>query len=274
MVVVSAFLGMTSLLVSFVAASAFETRGGTSIREITAACVAAALYLAFCQFWVARRGDGGFLAKLPTLLASVAPLLLVLICEVNWAQRSAWLACGCMGSVLGAIIAQRATTTATRLPTAESTSRGKAIRNYVLGGFVLLLVVALVIAVGVVPAVVADPTPGFNAGSVGVFLGVTVVMGLLAAVLLGAALWCSRGREQFSRATLGISAFLALFLALIYAFASGIGGHGPALRTASILLVLCAVLALTSTALMTVTSVMVDRACQCGPATAQPDTTV
>ena len=74
MVVVSLFLGMTALLVSFVAASAFETPK-TSFREISAACVAAALYLAFCQFWVAPRGRSGFWAKLPTVVASVAPLL-------------------------------------------------------------------------------------------------------------------------------------------------------------------------------------------------------
>src|SRR5664279_1952485 len=72
MVVVSLFLGFTALLVSFVAASAFETPGTTSFREITAACVAAALYLAFCQFWVALRGRSGFWAKVPTLAASVA----------------------------------------------------------------------------------------------------------------------------------------------------------------------------------------------------------
>src|ERR1035441_7355915 len=59
MVLVSLFLGMTALLASFGAASAFETPGTTSIREISAACVAAALYLAFCQFWVAPRGAAG-----------------------------------------------------------------------------------------------------------------------------------------------------------------------------------------------------------------------
>src|ERR1035438_3521382 len=67
MVFVSLFLGMTALLVSFGAASAFETPGTTSFREISAACVAAAFYLAFCQFWVAPRGRSGFWAKVPTL---------------------------------------------------------------------------------------------------------------------------------------------------------------------------------------------------------------
>ena len=44
MVFVSLFLGMTALVVSFGAASAFENSKG----ELIVPCVAAALYLAFC----------------------------------------------------------------------------------------------------------------------------------------------------------------------------------------------------------------------------------
>src|ERR1035438_8651460 len=110
-VVVSLFLGMTALMVSFGAASAFETPGTTSFREISAACVAAALYLAFCQFWVAPRGRSGFWAKLPTLVASVAPLLVGIVPWTPRAEGIPWLASGCLGSVIGAMIAQRVTTT-------------------------------------------------------------------------------------------------------------------------------------------------------------------
>jgi hypothetical protein len=125
-----------------------------------------------------------------------------------------------------------------------------------------LVAVALVISIGVIPVVVADTTPGFNAGSGGVFLWITVVLDLLAAAILAFALWRSREHDHFSRGTLGLSAFLALLVALAYAGVSGvIAGHGPALRTASVVpLVLCAVFALITTALVTVTSVIVDRA--------------
>src|SRR5690349_9482057 len=73
MVVVSLFLGMTAVMVSFVAASAFEVPGRTSNGELIAPCAAAALYLAFCQFWVTPRGSRWFWAKMPTLVASVVP---------------------------------------------------------------------------------------------------------------------------------------------------------------------------------------------------------
>ena len=47
---IAAFLGFGTPLVGFVAASAFETPGTTSTLEVSAMCIAIALYLAFCQF--------------------------------------------------------------------------------------------------------------------------------------------------------------------------------------------------------------------------------
>ena len=262
MVFVSLFLGMTALLVSFGAAAAFETRGGTSKAELIAPCVAAALYLAFCQFWVTPRGSRGFWAKLPTLVASVAPLLghqLAL-----GAFGIPWLVSGCLGSVLGAMIAQRVTATPQGgTPTADSSNRGRSCRNYLLVGFILLVAIALLIPIGVIPSVLADTNPGINAGPVGTFLGITVLFDLLAALLLGEALWRPHERDPSSKGTLGTTAFLALFLTLVYcAFGIGIlvGELGPGLRIASVVLVLCAVCGLITTALMIVTSVIVDRA--------------
>jgi hypothetical protein len=261
-VVVSAFLGMTALLVSFGAASAFETPGTTSNGELIAPCVAAALYLAFCQFWVAPRGSCSFWAKLPTLVASVAPLLLF----VNLPPR-AWgipwvMVSGCLGSVTGAVIAQRVTATPQGgTPNADSSNRGRSCRRNLLAGFILMVAVALLIPIGVLPSVLANTAPDFNAGPTGKFLGVTVLFDLLAALLLGEALWRPRKRDPSSKGTLGTSAFLALMLGLIYcAFGILVGGRGPALRIASVVLVLCAVCGLITTALMTVTSVIVDRA--------------
>ena len=71
----------------------------------------------------------------------------------------------------------------------------------------------------------------------------------------------AREHDHTSKGTLGITAFLALLLGLAYCgFGVLVSGHGPALRIASVLLLLCAVFGLITTALMTVTSVIVDRA--------------
>ena len=256
MVFVSLFLGFTTLLVTFGAGSAFENSKG----ELIAPCVAAALYLAFCQFWVAPRGSRRFWAKLPTLVACVAPLLL----EVNLPPWTWIMVSGCLGSVIGAMIAQRVTATPQGgTPTADSSNRGRSCRNYLLVGFILLVAIALLIPIGVIPSVLADTNPGINAGPVGTFLGITVLFDLLAALLLGEALWRPGKRDPSSKGTLGTTAFLALWLGLAYgAFGIGIlvGELGPGLRIASVVLVLCAVCGLITTALMIVTSVIVDRA--------------
>jgi hypothetical protein len=52
-VVLSISLVMTARLVSCVVAPGFETPGAMSIREPSAVCFAAGLYLAFGQSWVA-----------------------------------------------------------------------------------------------------------------------------------------------------------------------------------------------------------------------------
>jgi hypothetical protein len=261
-VVLTVFLGMTAVLVSFGAASAFETPGTYSFREISAACVAAALYLAFCQFWVAPRGRSGFWPKLPTLVASVVPLLVGIVPWTPRAEGIPWLASGCFGSVIGAMIAQKVTATPQGgTATADSSNRGRSCRRNLLAGFILLAAVAPLISIGVIPSVLADTAPDFSPGPTGKFLGILVLFDLLGALLLGEALWRSRERDLSSKGTLGTIAFLALLLGLICcAFGILVGGHGPALRVASILLILCAVFGLITTALMTVTSVIVDRA--------------
>ena len=261
MVLVSLFLGFTALPVSFVAGAALEHSKG----ELIAPCVAAALYLAFCQFWVAPRGSRGFWAKLPTLVASVTPLLVGLVPWTPLAFGIPVLTSGCLGSVVGAMIAQRVTATPLEgTPTADSSNRGRSCRRNLLAGFILLVAVALLIPTGVIPSVLADTAPNFNAGPTGGVLGITVVFDLLAAAILASAVWRPRERDPSSKGTLGTTAFLALWLALTYG-ALGIaflffGLGGPSLRIASVLLILCAVFGLITTALMTITSVVVDRA--------------
>jgi hypothetical protein len=127
-----------------------------------------------------------------------------------------------------------------------------------------LIAVALLIPISVILLVLADPNPRINAGAVGGFLGITVLFDLKAALVLGNALWRPRERDPSSKGTLGTAAFLALWLGLSYsAFGIGmlVGGlGGPSLRIASVVLVLCALCGFITTALMTVTSVIVDRA--------------
>jgi hypothetical protein len=256
----SVFLGMTALLISFVVASAFETPGTTSVREITAMCVAAGLYLAFCQFWVSPRGVSRFRTKLPTLAASVAPLT-VATAFAPRTQGILWLASGCLGSVIGALIAQKVTTPPPEGPSvAISVNRGRSCRRNLVAGFYLLAAVALLIPIGVIPPVLADGAPDFNAGPVGKFLGITVIFDLWAVAILASAIWRPRQRDPSSKGTLGTTAFLGLLLGLSYC---GMGvlvsGHGRAMRLATVLLILCAAFGLIITALMTVTSAMVDR---------------
>ena len=261
MVLVSLFLGFTALPVSFVAGAALEHSKG----ELIAPCVAAALYLAFCQFWVAPRGSRGFWAKLPTLVASVTPLLVGLVPWTPLAFGIPVLTSGCLGSVVGAMIAQRVTATPLGgTPTADSSNRGRSCRRNLLAGFILLVAVALLIPTGVIPSVLADTAHGFNAKPTGGVLVITLLFDLMALAILASAIWRPRERDPSSKGTLGTTTFLALWLGLIYG-ALGIaflvfGLGGPGLRIASLVLILCAVLGLITTALMTVTSVIVDRA--------------
>lgn len=248
MVGVSLGVGFTALPVCFGAAAAFENSKG----ELIAPCVAAALYLAFCQFWVAPRGSSGFWAKAPTLVAGLAPLLLL----INLPPRTwgiPWIfVWGCLGSAVGSIIAARVTGTSH-----DFINGGGICRRNLLVGFILLVAVALLIPIGVIPSVLAHTGSDFNARPLGIFLGVTVVFIIMADGLLASAVWRGRDHDHTSKGTLGITAFLALLLGLAYCgFGILVNGH---LRVASVLLLLCALLGLITTALMTVTSVIVDR---------------
>jgi hypothetical protein len=227
-------------------------------------CIATALYLAFCQFWVAPRGRGRFWAKLLTVIAAVAPLLVF----VKWTPRAQgipWVpASGCLGSLVGALIAHWLTARPQReTPTAGSINRGRSSRNYLRAGFILLLAVAVMTSIGVIPLILAATPHVYNTGPITVFLGITVAFALLAATLLAFPLRRSRDQAHFSRGPLGITAFLALLLAAGYALTSQMGGDGLAVRTASVLLILCAVLGLITAALMAITSVIEDRARLC-----------
>ena len=116
MKVLSAILGLFSLLVFFLGASLFEGNGGDSLKEALAGCVALALYLALCQFLVARnaRFEDRTRAIWPSLFfAMIAPLavmfLAIAVLEkpgVVLAQAVPMLFAGCTGCLAGALLAR------------------------------------------------------------------------------------------------------------------------------------------------------------------------
>jgi len=252
-VLAAAFLGTTALFVSFGAGVAAEH---SRIGEVLAMCTAAGLYLAFCEFWLAPR-DSRFLTKLPSLLGVLAPL--VVAAATFWIRPMPWLASACFGALAGALLGQVVSSSHKAENQAVAACPGKS-RSLLLAGFIMLVAVALVIPLGVIPLVVADTTPGFRPGSAGSFLAATVAFALLAALLAGFALWRHHGNDPLSKTTLGMIAFIAFFLTLVYAGSIGVGASHPGMRTALVLLGICAILALIVTALVTVTSVIVDRA--------------
>jgi hypothetical protein len=116
-IVLSIILGCLSPFVFILGAEPFEVRGKSSFQEILAGCIAIGLYLAVCQFFVARKGEFGLRTKWIILAAMDAPLLaasiVILVLEngsVFFAQAVPMLLAGCAGSFAGAIAAARGTT--------------------------------------------------------------------------------------------------------------------------------------------------------------------
>jgi hypothetical protein len=259
-VMLSFVIGMTALVVSFVAASLVEVPGQNSVREIVAACLVGTPYLAFCQFWVAPRGMRGFRAKWPTLAAMVAPLFAILPFIDRGAvvpQGIPFAIFGCLGSLVGAVVAGRVDTQPIlEAHAADAFGRLRSCRRLLFIGVVTLVAVTLLVAVGVIPPLMADLayTTGFRAHGFAAFLGGTAALNLLVAVMLAVV-----AMRPALRGALWVPAVLALLLALLFAFSSGIRSQNPALHTASILLVVCAFSDLIVTALVTAASVFAQR---------------
>jgi hypothetical protein len=270
---ISVVLGVTACLVFFVAGAVTEVPGENSIREIVASCLVGALYLGFCQFWVAPRDSIGFRAKWPTLAAMILPLLcvVVLIFLVEHGSLVAgapWLVSGCLGSLVGAMTAGRVgTQSLLEAPSAEASSRIRNCRRFLLVGVAILVGVSLLVVVGVTPPLMADPpcTHGFRAHGAAVTLRVFAALNLLVAVMLAFVALRPGVCDRYSKGTLGAPAVLALLLAFFYAMASGIiRSDCPTLGTASVLLVVCAVSDLVTAVLVTAASVVAHRALKAG----------
>jgi len=114
-------------------------------------------------------------------------------------------------------------------------------RRLLLVGAALLIVVALVLATGVIPPVKADTFPQALPERAAAAFWVNVVLCLVVAALLALAAVRTEKRSRGSAVALGFLAAFVLLLALAL-FDAGLafGAHGPPLHTATVLLFLCA----------------------------------
>jgi len=106
-ILLSVVAGFCSLFVFILGAEPFEAPGN-SVQEDLAGSIAVALYLAVCQFLVARNSGRGLRANWPTLAAMVAPLLAICLIMVD-SSRFLILLAGCIGSLAGALAAHLGT---------------------------------------------------------------------------------------------------------------------------------------------------------------------
>jgi hypothetical protein len=114
-------------------------------------------------------------------------------------------------------------------------------RRFLLVGAALLVVVALVIATGVIPPVRADTFPLALPGRAAAAFWVNVVLCLVVAALLVLAAVRTEKRSRRSAVALGFLAAFVLLLALaLFDAGSAFRAHGPALHGATVLLFLCA----------------------------------
>jgi cell division protein FtsW (lipid II flippase) len=106
---------------------------------------------------------------------------------------------------------------------------------------VLFVIVGLVIALGVIPPVKADPYPGVKHDMAAAAFWVNIGFNLLSAFILFFISFRSTKRNWKSTSVLTITGILVLLLGLALAdAASAYQNHGPSMQTASILLFICA----------------------------------
>ena len=230
--------GLFAPIVAFMAAAMVEVPGQNPIQERVAGSLAAALYLAICQFLVTPREKRTLSANWPTMIALGAPLLASsFIAEAKDLWERAFMygpivISGWLGIVAGAIVAARVTLSVVSLAFCRRSLRACAA---LLGG------AALVIAAVVIPltnnaGTFPDGTPG---ESVAVFWAIAILDILVSASLALTAVRAGHGRRP-AFIVLGFLAFLAFVPACILALpATKFPGHGPVMLAVSILLFLC-----------------------------------
>ncbi len=120
---------------------------------------------------------------------------------------------------------------------------------------VLLVVVALVVAVGVIPMVKDDMQRGATPGQAVPAFWFTVGVNVLGAAALWLLIFRPGSRSPGATFIPRLGAFVALLLAIaLVDAAAAYGGHGPAMRTATILLFCCAAAEAVAAVLMSAAS--------------------
>ena len=236
MTVLSAILGLFSPIVGMLGAAPFEVRGTTSLKEGLAGCVALALYLALCQFLVARSarfaGDtravwsSNFVAMIAPLAVAFLAIVVLEKPGVVLAQGVPMLLAGCTGCLTGALAARWAPGT----PGAygENVRAACRIALRVNGGLTILVAVALFFVIA--PIVAKDTSPEAKPAH---GLMVIAVFHLL---LAGFSLW--RTRSAVMPVASGV---FGLVFGLFLLFLASVFAHpGPSVQPAVIALYACA----------------------------------
>ena len=236
MTVLSAILGLFSPLVFVLGWAPFQVRGTTSLKEVLAGCVALALYLALCQFLVARSarfaGDtravwsSNFVAMIAPLAVAFLAIVVLEKPGVVLAQGVPMLLAGCTGCLAGALAARWAPGT----PGAygENVRAACRIALRVNGGLTILVAAALFFVIA--PIVAKDTSPEAKPAH---GLMVIAVFHLL---LAGFSLW--RTRSAVMPIASGV---FGLVFGLFLLFLASVFAHpGPSVQPAVIALYACA----------------------------------
>lgn len=239
MTALSAILGLFSPLVFMLGAAPFEGGGGNSLKEVLAGSVAIALYLALCQFLVARRerfASGTHAVWSSTFAAMIAPVPLAFLAiavlekaDVVLEQGLPMLFAGCAGCLAGALTARWARDS--QGAHAENVMDACRIALRVAGG--LTIIVAALLFFVIAPIVAKDTSAESTPGPASHGFMVTAAFHLL---LAGFSFWKTRSVAM----PIASGVFGLVFGLFLLFMASVFSHHGPSIYSAEIALYVCA----------------------------------
>jgi len=252
--------GLPAIFIFVLAGEALEVRGGNPLRGVAAGCLGVALYLAYCEFWVAPRGVRDFAARAPTVAATLTPLAMTLALFDRRAVMDTWIpmfAAGLVGSLAGAAAAG----SLLRPARPGAADRTQACNRLIVASLALLVASPLVLALGVVRPVASNTSAFADPRSASMGLWVIAGLNLVAAIPIAFGAAGTRGRGRFSAEVLGFPAVLALLLGvvLLAPAVDYVAFGGPGMRLATALLFACAAFDLMAAALLTAAFVLAGR---------------
>jgi hypothetical protein len=239
MTALSAILGLFSPLVFFLGAALFEGHGGDSLKEALSGSVATALYLALCQFLVARSAHSAgrtravwsslFLAMIAPLAVAFLAIVVLEQSDVVLAQGLPMLFAGCTGCLAGALIARWAPDS----PDGHAENVMAACRIALRVNVGLAILVAALLFFVIAPIAAKDTSPGSTPGPA--FHGFMVIAAFQL-LLAGFSFWKSRSVAM----PIASGVFGLVFGLFLLFMASVFSHHGPPMHSADIALYLCA----------------------------------